>query len=413
MKTKRLISIFFYSLLTYSTITITLGILETETNIDPNIIANRFRLILGLLIIMFFIFNIKNIKFNLLSIFLMVYPILTVPIGVYFNGFSTIILADTFNALVFASLFITTINLNAVIRKIEPTIKRVAMGYFLVLLISVLLVYLVFPILNIQLTTVGFVPINFIIPLNTFLISNSPLLIIALLLLLLGRKRGVMITVIIIVSIYTLTTKSMKKPMKVFLTTLTILFIALFSYIIFDDQSYKKFPEEIQPVVYKFSQLSLVSNNSAFDRENENPRVVEVESALMKLNENPFMYLTGAGPGYTYEYSTSRVYEKERHNIHISPITLITRYGLLYTIILYGAILYVLVKNFSKKVLISSKFLDKFFYLYLLGALINSFTAFTIYSDYWFIISFGYLYSIRNNSYEGEKYGTNYISRRK
>src|SRR5690606_11590601 len=113
-----------------------------------NLVANRLRLILGLLIIMFFIFNIKKMKLNLISLFFFIYPILLIPLGLYINGFSTVILADTFNALVFASLFITIINLQTVIEDLEQTIKRVAKGYFFILCSSVGLVYIFFPIFN-------------------------------------------------------------------------------------------------------------------------------------------------------------------------------------------------------------------------------------------------------------------------
>ena len=98
------------------------------------------------------------------------------------------------------------------------------------------------------------------------------------------------------------------------------------------------------------------------------------------------------GVGYSYDWvENGFVYERNHNNVHFSPVNLLTKYGLVITILLYFIIIRILTKGMIslKKGTLSIN--EKVMLFYTITSFINSFTAFSLFSDLFFIIFLGIL----------------------
>lgn len=168
---------------------------------------------------------------------------------------------------------------------------------------------------------------------------------------------------------------------------ITIFIIFSLSYIILSNTNYNKYPKVIRPSIIKFQRLNLLDETSREALYN-NVRIVEIKNSMRPLLDNKVLLLTGAGPNYLYSYDN---FDRNRHNVHFSPINFITRYGIIYTIVIYYLIFKVLIKHSFVLKRNEDTLTQRFFLAYFIGGFINSLTAFTVYSDYWWIIAFGFL----------------------
>lgn len=99
-------------------------------------------------------------------------------------------------------------------------------------------------------------------------------------------------------------------------------------------------------------------NSLAFDIHNEHAMYVatsgrwqEVEGVVKRLNQSPFMWITGAGIGgkYIYEdYEHGYRRAEEKHYAHFSPIGYTFLYGLPFALILYSTFFYYIGININR-----------------------------------------------------------------
>ncbi|WP_417319148.1 hypothetical protein [Emcibacter sp.] len=110
--------------------------------------------------------------------------------------------------------------------------------------------------------------------------------------------------------------------------------------------------------------------------------------ALSEMNYKPF--LTGGGHGFVYDfYEPGRVL-KDIHNVHLSPISLTVKYGVILTVFYYLGVLF-LFGRYYKFLLVYDKNPMPFAMLYFcVGNFIFSFTAYSIFvvGVFWFFLGF-------------------------
>lgn len=177
----------------YNLISLVFGVLQFETGINPNIISNYIRLLIGFISIVLFLINIKKIKYTSLEVFLFVYPIISVIIGVLFSNIGKYLFIDTFNIYVFLIIFkLSSItNFNEV--KYNVFFKRIANFYYYLMVIVIFLAYIIFPKLGLSSGAVGILSVSFLIPISYDIAKGSRRIIASLVFLILGQKRGVII----------------------------------------------------------------------------------------------------------------------------------------------------------------------------------------------------------------------------
>lgn len=106
---------------------------------------------------------------------------------------------------------------------------------------------------------------------------------------------------------------------------------------------------------HNISSLNKLSFVNPFS-ENFNPviaageRIEEIEFALDAQGSRIFDILVGTGNGFTYELRVDRknLYEKDRHNVHFTPINYYIRYGIIFTVLYYLILIGCIFRIFSR-----------------------------------------------------------------
>jgi hypothetical protein len=118
------------------------------------------------------------------------------------------------------------------------------------------------------------------------------------------------------------------------------------------------------------------------------PRYYEVKGSMSNLLDNPLLFLTGNGSGFFYYSEHPSEGYITRHNVHISPIGILTTYGAIYAIILYAYLIKVLFRAINKIQQSRNKW-QVVWSLYFIAAFLNSFTVYSIFIDTLFAVSIG------------------------
>jgi hypothetical protein len=373
-----------------------LSILRATAIYNTSFLAIYSSLIVSLVMVYYSLIKIKNIKFNLVEIILLVIPLFYLLFGLLINNSYRDMASDTYNAMFFVILIVYMRSLKINFDK-EMQIKF-ANWMFIGLSISTI-TYWVAPLVGVTVYSVGATSIFFIFPLIVFFLNKQQIkFLVVLVLLVLASKRGVLLGVFSILLVIGLGNKNIKPILRaIIVVSITMLFASIL-YITISPDRISQTPEQLQPMLYK---TMLVNPLSEYNRLEDDPRVREVIYAMKPLIENPVFLITGMGAGYTYEYFSvdDSLIQEDYHNVHFTPVTIFTRYGFIYTIVLYGYILSVIFINYKKLKRKKLSFENTVLLFYLIGGLVNSFTAYTIYLDYLFVIALGILTAnIKNNS---------------
>lgn len=124
-------------------------------------------------------------------------------------------------------------------------------------------------------------------------------------------------------------------------------------------------------------------------------RLSEITSSISIFNTNKLLFFTGPGVGYTYDWiREGLVFEKNRHGVHFSPISILVIYGPFYTLIFYTYLFRILLRAmiiFNKS---SSKIMN-LFSMFFVANLINSFTVYSIFVVVLFPIAIGIILNKR------------------
>ncbi|MBL7978399.1 MAG: O-antigen ligase family protein [Bacteroidetes Order II. Incertae sedis bacterium] len=136
-----------------------------------------------------------------------------------------------------------------------------------------------------------------------------------------------------------------------------------------------------------------ISNQRQLDRLGSG-RITEAESAMNAMK--PIDWIIGGGHGFSY-YIEDYADSEGIHNVHFTPLSLTTRYGVFVTALIYLNIISLIIRGiyWTWKVQNFNHF--KVPLLYVTGAFIYSFTAYSIMNDLLFMFMAGHLSSMLIN----------------
>lgn len=383
-------TIFLYLIVSHFILFQLLSILRGAAILNTAYLALYFSLAISLFMVFVFIVKIKRIKYTLFETVFLLIPLVYFLFGLIINGFNRDLFSDTYNATFFAILLIYTRNLNV---NFDFKLQSKFANWMLVALFLSTIFYLIAPMIGIRVYSVGATSIYFVFPLIVFLINKKyTKFLITLVLLILASKRGVLLSVLSVFLILAFGSRNIKPFSRIIIIFGLIITVSGTLYTTSSPYNISKAPEQIQPLFYKTMYINPLSE---YNRLDDDARVREVIYSMKPLIEEPGFLLTGKGPGNSYEYFdvNGNLINESHHNTHFSPVSIFSKYGFIYTFILYCFIGIVLFKNYK---LLKRKQLSiehTILYLYVVAGFINTFTAYTMYLDYLFIVSLGILSS--------------------
>ena len=104
----------------------------------------------------------------------------------------------------------------------------------------------------------------------------------------------------------------------------------------------------------------------------------EISEVIFHLENNPLAFYTGFGSGFYYIITDSSGFFKVSHNVHFSPLGLISTYGILYCVVTY-TFLIMIYKKLAKN--------SPVFGRYLLLGILYSLSAYSLFVVFRFLIS--------------------------
>lgn len=364
-----------------------IGILRATAIYNTSYLANLSNVLLSLFGIILFMINLKRMKFKYSEIFLLLYPITNFIYGLFANGFNRNTLSHIFTSVFFAILLVYMRNINFDFKeKIE--IKH-ANWMFWGLFTSIIL-YKIAPLVGVRVYSVGVISIYSLFPLIVYFQNRKKTKFLGVItLIILGGKRGVLLSGLLTFLFVGLGHRSIKKSTRIGIILSGFIFLMGIFYITSSPIRVSYLPGQLQPMLYRmmytnpFSEYNLIQSDV---------RVLEVKGAMTPIIENPVGFLLGRGVGYSYEYFDAQGnFVENLHNTHFSPVSILSRYGIVYTLVLYCLILKIIYLNFIKMRRKKLSKENQVLLIYAIASFINSFTVFTIYIDYLFIISLALL----------------------
>jgi len=104
----------------------------------------------------------------------------------------------------------------------------------------------------------------------------------------------------------------------------------------------------------------------------------EISEVVFQLENEPLAFYTGFGSGFYYIITDSSGFIKFAHNVHFSPLGLISTYGVVYCVISYA---------FLIRMYVNSQKANPIFSMYLFLGLLYSLTAYSIFVDFLLLVS--------------------------
>jgi hypothetical protein len=206
------------------------------------------------------------------------------------------------------------------------------------------------------------------------------------LLIIASGKRALLLSSVLIFFLFQV---YIKKNGKIFLYSFLFIIILGFfiSFLNLDDENgsaLEKYKYTYDLIVDNIDKIQVDSD--VFNRITAG-RASEVVGVLDVMNSSD--YLLGRGIGFTYTYYSQTENEDITGyaNLHFTPLSLISKYGLIFTLILY-AFIFKSLHRFNS----NSKYI-LFFTLFVIGSLIDMLFAYSIFVDPLIPLSIGYLYS--------------------
>lgn len=354
---------------------------------NTSYIANFLRLLISGMYILLFIrsFPLVVKRVTLLSLTLILAPLIGLIIG-YINGqFGRDYFSDFYTAFAFATIVIHyKNNPQSITRNDFEYLARCE----LIATIFSLLTYKLFPLIGYPIKSVGIVSNYLLFPLAYYLSYKNKLWLVTALTILFGGKRGVMISAIAVFCYFYFFDK--RRSVRSFIVVILAgVFLSAGIYFTTSPARIAMLPTALQRVAVRFMKVNPFSDQMDLHSDG---RLDEIEGALEKFSQNPMNFLVGNGNGFAYDmYHEGELRYENRHNVHFTPVSLLTRYGVIYTTIFYLDYLWLM---FKATKYIRAKREHKFIMcctLYLVGSFVDQFTVFLPYSDYQFMICFGML----------------------
>jgi hypothetical protein len=386
-------------IIVYGVLDFTLGIFSVflgERTIFISVMLS-LRLFLDILLILF---NLKNLRFKSIEIFLISILFLNLILGLFYFPLGRRHFTDFVNPLMFILkiisfriYFLTMYNY----RNFNNYISKFSKIMFWAGIIGVIELYILISIMPAYL---GATPIIYPYLIKGLLEMDFSTILFSIIAVFFAGKRAMLIGVIVVIFVYYgLIRKKLKSIILFF-----ILFFSLLSSLYI---SYKEKIEE-NPAVskYKYTIDELSSDNFAYNNLDlinivSGGRISEIEGAF-KYFDTPFDFAFGQGAGFTYRwYQVDGLdFEDYHSNVHFTPAGIVSKYGFFFFLFLF-----IYIFDTLRKTRISVKrydFLSIFFYLYVIGALIDSFFAYTLFIEILLPIALGYLQAknIKQDNFE-------------
>lgn len=158
----------------------------------------------------------------------------------------------------------------------------------------------------------------------------------------------------------------------------------------------------IHGTIKKINKVNPLSEEFRFSKGSGGDRVAEVMSVFKAFKENNYNWIIGAGNGFTYQRDYGKFRDlKVLHNVHFTPLALISRYGVFVSLV----ILILLLKYLSWVVLIyqgAPQYVKGLLFYQIFGFLVSLF-SYAIATDFILWITMGLLLAYQSNknlSYE-------------
>lgn len=379
---------FIYIVLFLELITDAISLLRLTQIFNTSLITRFFIIIPLLFISLVMLINLSKVKLNLISIFVLFMMLYGVLLSTFYwqnnNSFNysgyylTTEFISIFSALS-AFLYVYNINFKKkdATKIIEKTLDFFSIIILIIATINVLLGY----ILNYFTSYTSYLSISgkfLLIPCGWFLLnSKHGNYLFTTFIILLGGKIGVLISSILM-TVFIVKYKYKIKSLYFFIFFIfSILFLFLSLYIIKDINGIGV----IDKINGNYNIFNLDINNIiGFG----GGRLIEVFSVF---NDYTYAnYLFGKGIGFEYLDITDSL--NYIHNVHITPLGLVSKFGLLFTLGIYIFIIYIL---FKKK---NNNIITVFFKSIVIGMLIFSLTEYSFFVNLILWISLGYLSNI-------------------
>ena len=327
------------------------------------------------------------------EVFIAFFPLFLVPIGLANGHLPNYIITDTLKPILWIGIIgwfkNSSININTYFKGIY---KPVLILSFCSLTTIVFVNYLILTVGGVRASASD---VTMLFPLFYFFVNKFYILsILFLLLIILGGKVGPLLSVLTVFGLFYIVRL---KP-KTIVIGLLIAFIFVFVLQYFDYEQWSKFLPILSKFRIFFESGYSINELYVIDKYLLGGRLAEVIGSMSVYKESAWLLFTGPGVGYTYDlYREGTLEQIDRHGVHFSPISLLTIYGSLYTVVFYGYLSYV----FFKSLKIMRKNRSRFQILaamFFIANLINSFTVFSIFSVLLFPLSIGLILNRNNKS---------------
>lgn len=217
-------------------------------------------------------------------------------------------------------------------------------------------------------------------PVGTFITS---------ILIIISNKRGAYLMAIVVISIFLVNRKKkLSIKIKSVVKIISIILVIFFGYLTIGGG--EKITEFYNMISQRLESFTKIENIQDLDVASSG-RVKEITSSIEGFT--PLDWIIGKGFGFTYEVDRGYIITKE-HNIHFTPMTLVVRHGLIYTVVFYFLVFVVLRRSYNMLIRSSDRMVLGIPFYYVLGGLIYSFTAYSVYIDLLFFFMFGHLVTL-------------------
>ena len=341
-------------------------------------------LIIGLVLdTLIIILNIKKVRFNFFELVLIALLVSSTVIGIVNNAsLDRRILTDLLNPLFFVfkiAVFRLIIFNDRGIIFLDEKWRYYAKQLFKFSFITLVL-FLVLSQLRPMYAGIGLTTHPFLV--HSLQSKSFVNVIFTFIVVLLTGKRALIISSIILVLIYMVYVKrNLIRMCLISLFLMLVIYITDFNSL--NVSAVNKYIWTYELYIENGVQLNLEDDNHYLDVISGG-RLGEITGATKEMR--PIDYLIGRGIGFTYEYINPNSDEFPKYaNLHFSPLSIITKYGIIFFAVLVLYILYTL-RGFR-----NSSALGIFFGLYVIGVFIDSFFAYVVFVDPLFPLALGSL----------------------
>ncbi len=350
----------------------------------------RFVFILGFLLsylcldLTLIICNLSRIKLNIIEVSLICILLFSVIVGLLnLTPISRRYVTDFLMPL----SFVLKISLSRKFFSIEKYasffsskfLKRFAIAAFFSSIITIALFYIVVQFIPMYL---GLTPIIYPFLIWAMMSKKNLYVLMAIAVIVFSGKRSILLGVVFVFMFYFIGIRKNKLKSIAALGGIILLgFIIFESAGIQDSRAFRKYEwtfYKLQEAAENPEVLDLVSGG----------RMGEIESIYQEMNS--YDYLFGKGVGFTYELKSTGYGDVKVHsNAHFTPLALISKYGVVFYILIMFYILFSLFRARNKYR--KNEWLSTFFFLYIIGVNIDFIFAYGFFTERLFPFAIGYL----------------------